>query len=204
MASRNPHPTRDILIDAALELFAAGGFQGTTVRTIEQAAGLTPGAGGLYRHFKSKEDLLVAAVQRYTGEIAAFAERTPELLDLGDVRAELRLAAKILRRFNERNQSLLRVLHTEGRRLPRTARRAFETAWGDAYTIYARWLGARLGPGTKVDVEATAIQLFGALTQFQSQADIFKQPPLGVERDRFVEAWADHWTAFIASARGEG
>lgn len=203
MAGRATHPTRDVLIDAALELFAAHGFQGTTVRMIEEAAGLTPGAGGLYRHFKSKEGVLIEAVRRYTDQVADFAEKTPDLLNLGDVRAELFLAAKVLRRFNERNHALLRVLHLEGSRVPAVARRSFEKAWGDAYRLYSRWLGERLGSEAPVDVEATAIQLFGSLTQYQNQAQVFREPPLGVAPERFIEAWAEHWAAFIAAQAGK-
>jgi AcrR family transcriptional regulator len=98
-----PHPTREVLIDAALTLFASEGYRGTTIRKIEKAAGLTPGAGGLYRHFRSKEELLLAAVERYRSDVASFLARAPELMQLGDVRAELLLAAKLSREFNERN-----------------------------------------------------------------------------------------------------
>lgn len=202
MASRRSKNTRDVLIDTALELFAKDGFRGTTIRAIEQAAGLSPGAGGLYRHFRSKDDLLVAAVRRYRDEVSAFAARTPELLDLGDVRAELRLTEKLCRKFNERNHALLRVLHLERRGIPPSARGTFESAWDDAYRMYASWLERRLGPQTKVDVEAAAIQLFGSLSQYQAQHDTFKKPPMGVTRERFVEAWVEHWTDFVMTHRG--
>src|SRR3982751_3114689 len=107
------HPTRELLIDVALSLFATEGYRGTTIRKIEHAAGLTPGAGGMYRHFRSKEDLLLAAVARYRADVAAFIARAPDVMALGNVRAELLVAAKLLREFNERNDALLRVLILE-------------------------------------------------------------------------------------------
>jgi hypothetical protein len=67
--------------------------------------------------------------------------------------------------------------------------------------MHARWLAARLGPGSGVDVDAAAIQLYGSLAQYQIQYETFTQPPLGVDPDRFTAAWVDHWTAFIAAAR---
>lgn len=39
------------------------GFLGAGVARIEKAAGLSPGAGGMYRHFSSKEQHLVEAVR---------------------------------------------------------------------------------------------------------------------------------------------
>jgi AcrR family transcriptional regulator len=195
------HPTRDVLIGAALALFAAEGYRGTTIRKIEEAAGLTPGAGGMYRHFRSKEELLLAAVERYRADVASFIARAPEVMALGDVRAELLVAAKLSREFNERNDALLRVLILEQRAIPKKAQRHFQTAWEDGYRLYARWLAVRLGPDTEVDVQAAAIQLFGSLAHYQVQVETFDHPPLGVETDRFIVAWAEHWTAFIAAAR---
>jgi AcrR family transcriptional regulator len=201
MALPLAHPTREVLIDAALQLFAAEGYRGTTIRKIEEKAGLTPGAGGMYRHFRSKEDLLLAAVARYRADVASFVGRVPELMQLGDVRAELLLAAKLSREFNERNDALLRVLILEQQAIPKRAQRQFQEAWEDGYRLYARWLAERLGSGTGVDVDAAAIQLFGSLAQYQVQVETFTHPPLGVAPDRFIVAWANHWTAYIAAAR---
>jgi AcrR family transcriptional regulator len=201
MSAPLPHPTREILIDAAVTLFVREGYRGTTIRKIEEAAGLTPGAGGLYRHFRSKEDLLLAAVDRYRADVATFLARAPELMQLGDVRSELLLAAKLSREFNERNDALLRVLILEQSAIPKKAQRHFQQAWEDGYRLYVRWLEAKLGPKSGVDVEAAAIQLFGSLTQYQVQVETFSHPPLNVDPDRFTIAWAEHWTAFIAAAR---
>jgi AcrR family transcriptional regulator len=49
------------LASAAIDLFYARGAQGTTVRQITGACGLTPGA--LYNHFTSKEHLLYVLVR---------------------------------------------------------------------------------------------------------------------------------------------
>ena len=200
MAVAHSHPTRRALIDVALELFASEGYRGTTIRKIEEAAGLSPGAGGMYRHFRSKEDLLLAAMELYQADVAAYVARTPELLELGDVRAELLLAAKLSREFNERNDALLRVLVLESAAIPTKARRQFEAAWNQGYRTYATWLERKLGKDARIDVEAAAIQLFGSLAQYQLQENTFAKPPLGVGYERFVAAWADHWTRFIATA----
>ena len=53
--------TRRQIIDTAAHLFAAKGFQGTSMSELASATGLTKGA--FYHHFESKDDLFHAVVQ---------------------------------------------------------------------------------------------------------------------------------------------
>jgi AcrR family transcriptional regulator len=62
--------TRERILDAALELFLERGIAGTTVSDIERAVGLAAGTGSFYRHFKSKEDLVVPAFERGVTNLA--------------------------------------------------------------------------------------------------------------------------------------
>lgn len=55
--------TRDRLIETARELFHAQGFGATGMAQILKQAGV--GSGSLYHFFRSKEDLLVAVLDRY-------------------------------------------------------------------------------------------------------------------------------------------
>ncbi|NUR92466.1 MAG: TetR/AcrR family transcriptional regulator [Nonomuraea sp.] len=55
--------TRERLLRAAVEVFAARGYDGTRVADIAAAAGVSNGA--LYTHFGSKADLLVAALREH-------------------------------------------------------------------------------------------------------------------------------------------
>ena len=59
-----PDSTRERILTASLRLFAERGYRGTTIADIEEAAGLSPGSGGLYAHFHSKHELLAAAIGR--------------------------------------------------------------------------------------------------------------------------------------------
>jgi len=54
--------TREALLQAALELFAAGGFDGPSLDAICAHAGFTRGA--FYVHFRDREDLVAAVVER--------------------------------------------------------------------------------------------------------------------------------------------
>lgn len=58
--------TRERLLDAALELFAEKGVLAATVEEICERAGFTRGA--FYSNFDSKDDLCIAAIQRYADE----------------------------------------------------------------------------------------------------------------------------------------
>jgi AcrR family transcriptional regulator len=66
-----PAPTRERILDAAWRLFLRQGFAGTTVTQIEAAASLAAGSGSFYRHFRSKEELLLAAAESLADEVAA-------------------------------------------------------------------------------------------------------------------------------------
>ena len=50
---------RQALLDAAAKLFSTQGFVSTSVRDITAAVGMLPGS--MYYHFKSKEELVLAA-----------------------------------------------------------------------------------------------------------------------------------------------
>src|ERR1017187_9787067 len=53
-----PPETRTRILETALELFSAQGFDGTTLQQIADRLGFTKAA--LYYHFRSKDDLLQA------------------------------------------------------------------------------------------------------------------------------------------------
>jgi AcrR family transcriptional regulator len=70
-AARRPRSTtRERILEAALALFVARGVAGTTVSDIERAVGLAAGSGSFYRHFQSKDDVLVASVERAVTRMA--------------------------------------------------------------------------------------------------------------------------------------
>jgi AcrR family transcriptional regulator len=82
---RTPGGTRTRILGAALELFVARGFDGTSISDIERAVGLAAGTGSFYRHFPSKEAVFVASFEAGVAQRVeqAFAERA-ELDDIDD------------------------------------------------------------------------------------------------------------------------
>lgn len=59
--TRDGDSTRDSIVEQARDLYLAGGMSGLSMRKIAQRVGVS--ATALYRHFDSKEALLVAVVQ---------------------------------------------------------------------------------------------------------------------------------------------
>jgi len=72
------------IIEAALEVFAQKGYDGTTNRSIAQAAGLNS-AALIYHYFPSKEELFKACLERITAleemrrELEGGQEKPPEV-----------------------------------------------------------------------------------------------------------------------------
>lgn len=65
--------THQAIVAAAARQFRERGIEGTSVGDVMQAANRTH--GGFYRHFESKEDLLVAALGRAFGEMLEVMDR---------------------------------------------------------------------------------------------------------------------------------
>ncbi len=68
-------PAKDKLLDAALQLIRQQGYSATTVDQLCSAAGVTKGA--FFHHFKSKDDLAVAAANHWATVTSAFFAAAP-------------------------------------------------------------------------------------------------------------------------------
>lgn len=63
---------RNEILDAADELFAQKGFDGTSTNDILEKVGIARGT--LYYHFKSKEDIMDALIERYSVRLIGAAQ----------------------------------------------------------------------------------------------------------------------------------
>ncbi len=68
--------TRRALEEAALRLFAERGFDGTTIEDITEAVDVAPRT--FFRHFASKEDVLLAEKRAQLRALRAFLDAVPE------------------------------------------------------------------------------------------------------------------------------
>jgi AcrR family transcriptional regulator len=110
--------TRERILDVALELFAAQGYDGTSLRQIAEQLSITKAA--IYYYFESKEDILMALHMRLhdfgrdamvrIGSGPVTLVLWEELLD--DIVGEM-LAQRKIFLMHERNQATLEKLHKE-------------------------------------------------------------------------------------------
>ncbi|MBU3060518.1 TetR/AcrR family transcriptional regulator [Nocardia sp. NEAU-G5] len=186
--------TRERLRDAALKLFADKGFAGTTVGDIEGEAGLTPRAGGFYRHFQSKEEVLAAAVDAHIRETMTGQAAVLGLLPLGELRAELRLVGRWLLGALDEQRDLFRVVERDGGRFPELREyfrtHLIEAAHQAAVDFTARW-AAETSHSAR-DPQASAAVMIGAVLNYAHARRTYGQPPLGVDPDRFIDTWVDY------------
>lgn len=79
--NKNPEETVAKILDAALELFCAQGYEGTSIQDIvDRLDGMTKGA--VYHHFKSKEEIFNAAFDR---AMTPIVEHRRSMLGVGNM-----------------------------------------------------------------------------------------------------------------------
>lgn len=189
-----PVPTRERILDVAWDLFLRQGFVGTTVTQIEAAAGLSPGSGSFYRHFRTKQDVLRAVVDREVDRIDAERELGPEPDETGgDVRVALTVELSQRLQNLRRIHPLMLLIGRErehlgastgnlGRLLVErnlTLRSARLAGWMDAGAIPAR------------DPDALAAVVLHALTGYHLSEAFFGRPPGGLSADAIVATLVD-------------
>lgn len=178
--------TRNRILERALELFVTHGVAGTTVVMIEEAAGLSPGSGSFYRHFPDKEAVLRAIVERELDRVTSGRER--RVASEQGVADDLRGALQAL----DGMSGLIQLLAREGT--------SHASLFDPVRTVLAEE-GARLEAGRlrermdhgeirAGDADAVASVVMYALVGFHLAQEFFGAP-VGVGRDRFVDALVD-------------
>jgi AcrR family transcriptional regulator len=107
------------LLDAAFDLFLQNGYEGTPITEVERRVGLKAGTGGFYRHFRSKQELLKAVVEREVTGCMHEVEREHSVLKLPDDPSDqMRVAAQQVLRDIRRFDNLIRLVIAERERVP--------------------------------------------------------------------------------------
>lgn len=177
--------SRERLIDAAIALFAAKGFEATTVGDIEGAAGFTPRGGTMYKHFSSKEELLGAALDHHV-LITSSQRSLVDLLPLGDVGAETTLWVRYLLAELERHRDVTTLIEKEGGRSPVIADRFWDEIGQPGYQLGVDLFGQEIPEthGEPWDLEALSAVLLGAVVNYRRAQWTFGQAPLDVSEER--------------------
>jgi AcrR family transcriptional regulator len=190
-------PSRERILHAAIDLIAKRGYHETTVGDIEEAAGLTRRAGGFYRHFSSKEDVLIQALRR-TADTMVAEIRLEEIVSLKSPRAELLVIARAIMRHAEAYRPLRLILQREGHKLPalRTAARHANARLASLDVV--PWIKHALRrSGAKArDPRELGLLIFGPVLLYIISVDR-GDPAFGLPDERFLDMWADHWAEWL-------
>jgi AcrR family transcriptional regulator len=104
--------TRAALVEAAADVFARRGFDGASLEEIAEVAGFSRGA--IYSNFGSKEDLMLAVVERYNEMlVGAFSDALGRATDISQ--EEMTVSAAALWRDLIRRDPNLTALNLEFR-----------------------------------------------------------------------------------------
>jgi AcrR family transcriptional regulator len=186
------HPTSRRLIDEGLRLFVANGAAATPITEIERAAGLAPGSGAFYKHFRSKADLLAAAIEDVAATSATGAEIFG-LLEGWTVADQARVIARGTWSVFGAHRDLILVLTKDVAHRPDNYSTEPDGWPGDGPAFATSWLTRQIENGSIVvaDPRATALVLLDALTAYWTQRETEGSEPYGVDDDRFVDAWVE-------------
>ncbi len=187
-------PTRERILDAAWELFLRDGFVGTTVTQIEAAAGLSPGSGSFYRHFRSKQDALQAVVDREAARLDAERQLGPEPDETGgDVRAALTIELHQRLENLRRIQPLMLLLAREREHLGRSTGNLGDLLVSRNLKLRSERLAGWMDTGTipARDPDALAAVVLHALIGYHLSAGFFSRPPAGLGADAVVATLVD-------------
>jgi AcrR family transcriptional regulator len=182
--------TRDRILNEALRLFADEGYAGTSIASIEKAAGLSPHSGALYTHFGSKQEVMAAAVERAIQTAEASFNLAP-MLSLGNLEAELTLVARGSLVLMTTWRDLIRVMAKDGERFPKVMANARDSLFGKSRQFLAKWLEGKAPQSDSVDCDFEAITAIwlGALESYWIATSIHDDRPLEIDEDRFVRQW---------------
>jgi AcrR family transcriptional regulator len=195
MATRS---SAERILDAAVALVAERGYDGTTVGEIEATAGLTRRAGGFYRHFSSKEEVLVRAVER-AAAVGIAELRFDDVVALGSPRAELLLIARAMLHHMKAYRQIRLILWRESHRLPALRAAAHRANRRLAALDVVPWTKSVLKrSGRPGDARKTSLMIFGPIVLYGLSLDR-NEPAFGLKDDSFLNSWADHWSGWLAA-----
>jgi AcrR family transcriptional regulator len=188
-------PTRERLVSQAMRLFSERGYQATSVAQIESAAGLAPGSGALYHHFKSKEALLEAGIDRQLDRRHAMRDIRALFSGLANLRNELIMLGRDMLAVLEEESQLLLIASRVPPNLSVRLDDAYAALFDGLYAELADWVTGWV-PGISHE-SAAAIGAVGvnALHGKRVTQTLFHAPGAGISDEHYIA----EWTAMLAN-----
>lgn len=194
-----PVSTRERLVTEAMRLFSAKGFEATSVSQIEAAAGLAVGSGALYRHFKSKDALLDAGIDRQLDRRRAMRDIRALFAGLGDLHAELTVLGRYLLTLIDEEIQLLQI----AARTPAGKSARLDTAYAalvDGLNAeLADWITAWAPNLAQPQCKVLAALGINSILGARFATSLFHQPETRIPDDHYLSEWTAILTARIES-----
>ena len=192
--------TKERLVSEAMRLFSQQGYRATSITQIEKAAGLVPGCGALYNHFKSKEALLTAGIDRQLDRRRAMHDISALFAGQGDLRTELTLLCRYLMSVLDRESEFLQVAaRTPADESPRL-KDAYAALVDGLYSELADWIKGCAPTLDKVEAKRIAVVGINALLGKRATRIVFHSPQIDTPDDQYVTDWTDMLVGRIRSA----
>jgi len=182
--------TRERLIDEAMRLFGEQGYRATSVAQIEEAAGLTPGSGGLYHHFRSKELLLEAGIERHANRLRALRDIRVIFEGLTDLRSELTVLGRYTLEVIDEESQLLRIMASELRDKPKMLAETLSSLIRESYSGMTNWVRQHAPVATDDQAAAIATIALGTLFAQRNMTHLLGTQPL-VDDETLVAEWVE-------------
>lgn len=183
--------TKERLVTEAMRLFGQQGYRATSVNQIEKAAGLVPGCGALYNHFKTKQELLSAVIDRQLDRRRAMHDISALFAGRGDLRTELSLLCRYLINVLEQESEFLQVAaRTPVEESPRLTD-AYAALVDGLYSELGDWITG--GAPTLDPAEAKRIAAIGidALLGRCASRIVFHANHIDTLDEHYITDWTD-------------
>lgn len=183
---------RSAIVEAAIRLFAAKGFKGTTTRQLASAAGVTEPV--LYQHFATKEDLYTAIIESVCRmEREATDARLEAAQRAGDDRAFFERLGELILEWHRRHADIIRLLLYSGLDHHELADLFFERHVAVYYRMLTRYMRERIAARAFRPIDPLlAARGFTGMLAHQALAEvIFGDRRLARARKKLIRTMVD-------------
>jgi len=171
------------ILETTLAVFAAKGFDGTSIKDIAQAAGISQGL--MYHYFAGKEDLLRATVEYHS-----FIPQLCQILNNASQLSIEKVFENIANGFMDllyKKKMLVSLLIREIE-ANSEVKKAWSNLCQEGVSLIQKYLEAHIASGElrPHNTEVTARNLFAIVFMYHFTGDVFQSSP--VTRSQFIEA----------------
>lgn len=194
--------TRDRLMSEAMRLFSEQGYRATSVAQIEAAAGLAAGSGALYHHFKSKEALLEAGIDRQLDRRQAMRDIRSLFAGLGELRTELTMLGRYLLTVIDEESQLLQIAARTPTNRSSRLDDAYAALIDGLYTELSDWIIGWAPELGRAECRTIAVVAVNSLLGKRATALFFHTDAINMPDDQYLVEWTTQLAERITGESG--